>query len=1088
MKNRAFPYLMMAWACVSAWVGDASAFPSISQVVPAAQNTTMPDEDGEYPAYIVITEPETWVFDGAWYLSSNPQNPMMWAIPQGTVVAKGMDLIIFASGKNRTQLDRELHTNFTYPCDVPFCGLYQGGKELVSQFSLEGTCFPCNGYELIHRETPVRYVVPKEGMGHEWVNLDYPDTNWARGIFGIGYDAPESLCSDMILYTTMDKDRVVITPGAGTIALDTSGSPNVHDGFVIGKPTLEQGQVLEGFEFPRDPESFIRIPHHFELNPQPTGFTAAIWVNPLEEGVNEVLVAKGGESEKEPGWMFARDGKSTFFQLAFPFQVYRINFREVPGKVWTHLCVVLDPSTSSLLAYQDGGLVDSMQIEVATAQLNERDLIVGNYIPGGRVPFGGRLDEFAIWARPLPRAEVQLVYKTGAEGLSIQTNCTGSTVPLYDPLIMTDVEGEMKGVNSSILIRVPFSIQEPALVGKLLLGMHYDDGFVMYLNGTEILRRNALSVPIPPMNAAAASNRPDPAALVPELFDLTAAVPLLRTGTNLLAIHGLNSSSNADRFLIYPRLCLEERDPVDVCTRTTDGREFWIAFPENSEDDTTNPLELAVLISGPPSITGVVEVPRAGWSASYTIGLTGTAKVQLPKQFALLGEDSIEGKAVRVTASRDVAVYGLTHIDYSTDTFLGIPVELLGNEYIAIGYKNVWSEIPVLNGSQFAIAAPYHDTVIEIDPSTKTATRPSGDPFTIVLNRGETFQLRSVEDAPSDLTGTIIRSNRPIAVFGGHQCANIRGTQFFCDQIVEQLLPVTAWGTRYNTVPLRTRTKDTIRVVASRNGTPVMVNGAMVTMLNRGGIFEFVADQPTQVLSEYPIMVAQYSNSSDYDMVEDSDPFMVMAQPASTYLNNYRFYAPPTSGFDKNFINVVVPVGEAGVVTLDGTAINAIPGAVGNPFPVGGLEGWQVPLSGAGVGHILIGGKSAVGLTIYGFASYDFDSYGNSGGMRLRDNQPPIVACPEYVAVYGTLQDPKSGECLAIMPDLIAKSGIYENCTPARAVVVTQDPPPGVLLKEGVYEVKILAIDAIGLVGECVSKLEVLGCGSGMQVDAWHVY
>ena len=50
---------------------------------------------------------------------------------------------------------------------------------------------------------------------------------------------------------------------------------------------------------------------------------------------------------------------------------------------------------------------------------------------------------------------------------------------------------EMLGVNASLWTRIPFDVADPADVGSLWLAMHYNDGFVAYLNGQEIARRNA---------------------------------------------------------------------------------------------------------------------------------------------------------------------------------------------------------------------------------------------------------------------------------------------------------------------------------------------------------------------------------------------------------------------------------------------------------------------------------------------------------------------------------------------------------------------------------------------------------------------
>ncbi len=58
------------------------------------------------------------------------------------------------------------------------------------------------------------------------------------------------------------------------------------------------------------------------------------------------------------------------------------------------------------------------------------------------------------------------------------------------PWIGADIGPKMKGHSSSLLVRVPFVITN-AEVGRMAMRMYYDDGFVAWLNGTEIARRNA---------------------------------------------------------------------------------------------------------------------------------------------------------------------------------------------------------------------------------------------------------------------------------------------------------------------------------------------------------------------------------------------------------------------------------------------------------------------------------------------------------------------------------------------------------------------------------------------------------------------
>ncbi|MFV2067132.1 MAG: chitobiase/beta-hexosaminidase C-terminal domain-containing protein [Pirellulales bacterium] len=62
-------------------------------------------------------------------------------------------------------------------------------------------------------------------------------------------------------------------------------------------------------------------------------------------------------------------------------------------------------------------------------------------------------------------------------------------------LIRTDIGAEMAGRNASALVRAEFDVADPQRFDELILSVRYDDGFVAYLNGTEIARRNAPADP-----------------------------------------------------------------------------------------------------------------------------------------------------------------------------------------------------------------------------------------------------------------------------------------------------------------------------------------------------------------------------------------------------------------------------------------------------------------------------------------------------------------------------------------------------------------------------------------------------------------
>ena len=83
----------------------------------------------------------------------------------------------------------------------------------------------------------------------------------------------------------------------------------------------------------------------------------------------------------------------------------------------------------------------------------------------------------------------------------------------------------------------------------------FNDGFVAYLNGQLVAESNAPASP--GWNAVATADREVQESLEYEAFDLTPHLGLLQSGTNVLAIHGLNYTADDPDFLILPELIRE---------------------------------------------------------------------------------------------------------------------------------------------------------------------------------------------------------------------------------------------------------------------------------------------------------------------------------------------------------------------------------------------------------------------------------------------------------------------------------------------------------------------------------------------------
>jgi hypothetical protein len=123
----------------------------------------------------------------------------------------------------------------------------------------------------------------------------------------------------------------------------------------------------------------------------------------------------------------------------------------------------------------------------------------------------------------------------------------------YKQLITLDLEGQMYSKNATCYIRIPFMFSGSSDdFNFMALNIRRDDGFVAYLNGMEVARRNFNGTPS--WNSSAGSSNSDSAAIQLESVDISNSLNALRQGNNLLAIHGLNTSTTSSDFLISVEL------------------------------------------------------------------------------------------------------------------------------------------------------------------------------------------------------------------------------------------------------------------------------------------------------------------------------------------------------------------------------------------------------------------------------------------------------------------------------------------------------------------------------------------------------
>jgi hypothetical protein len=435
-------------------------------------------------------------------------------------------------------------------------------------------------------------------------------------------------------------------------------------------------------------------------------------------------------------------------------------------------------------------------------------------------------------------------------------------------------------------------------------------------------------------------------------------LPAVAIGLALLSLASCSDMISRLRGVVPPDAVLETR-----------GTEFYVAFQNVLMEYPADPYEISLIISGDHDTTGQVTVPGLALTKTFSLTARNVARVTLPRTVRVGSNDLVENLGIRVTASQPVVVYGLNHEHYASDSFLALPVPSCGTEYYIMSYQSFSS---VYRGSEFTIVCLTDAAAVTITPTVASGTHSPGVAYSVFMAPGQTYQLSDQTGVPTDMTGTHIVSDKPIAVFSGHRIVQVPVGIQTGGHLTEQLTPVAAWDTRYWLLPYLDRNGDTVRVLAAYDGTVVSFDGTAAVILDAGEFSDRVITAATVVSSDRPVLVAQFSHGSTYYNPSSvvGDPSMLLVPGARQFRMQYSF-GTPTADIPSNYLNLIVPASAIAGMTLDGSPVSS------SQFTAIDTSFWgaRLPVS---AGNHVVAGPQKFGLVLYGLG--DYDAYANPGG------------------------------------------------------------------------------------------------------------
>ena len=550
----------------------------------AANASSFADADGDFSDWIELHNlgAETVDLDG-WFLSDEASVLRKWRLPAVQLAADGY-LVVFASGKDRVVAGQELHTNFRLDAGGGYLALVRpDGVTIASQYHYPaqrvdmsyGQPAPYASTTLVAPNGPTQVLIPTDpSLGTNWTLPGFVSSGWTRGTNGVGYgldEMPQAPAAGRLLWLAADTG--VTTNGSGLVTAwaDAGGTHGNWVESVRGTPAGATATFPLGtrpvIRFNGNVDGLIlRDAANLRANPITiyvvasidAGEQGAIFIANYRDTSGFSLGVSDSTSQRvkwftaPPGDAFD-DGLSSFpAGNLTPERNYLLTATFDAATGTKGLRVLNETSTNSYSA--------TGTFHAASGYAGDTQLSIGN-LDFGRQFLDGDIAEILVYDSVSPTQRIAV------EGyLMNKYFAPQSAVP--SSLVGTDVGPSMPGVNPSAYTRTTFELTTPASFDHVTLGLQYDDGFVAYLDGQEIARRNAPgdAGTFLPFNATALSDRPRALAGVAERMDVTPWAASLAAGTHVLAIQGLNDSISSPEFLLRPELTAEVELPPTVTT------------------------------------------------------------------------------------------------------------------------------------------------------------------------------------------------------------------------------------------------------------------------------------------------------------------------------------------------------------------------------------------------------------------------------------------------------------------------------------------------------------------------------------------
>lgn len=419
----------------------------------ASNSRTLIDEDKEYSDWIEIyNSGQEGVPLKGWGLSDSENNLFEWTFPDIQISA-GARIIVFASGKNRSNPATELHTNFKLAAEGEYLALTGVDGIKRSEFYPSyppqypdvsyGESSVTSGDTPIKSKSPLQYYVPlqpEEEMDSHWTSSEFAErfpeqsAKFKDGLNGIGYETgtvqSSSPAVEAALLTSPEGYwRFNETEGYHFANSGTAGSSfnlTVEGEVSLGSEGV-RGEKFPGFEEDNLAAQFGPLEAHASsgvpLLNDLSAFTLAGWIRPHSTWANRA-------------GLFGQNDAIEFGILSWGTLHFwssgGVNINaEVNLEVgeWYHIAVTGDSEFACI--YVNGEPVNFSWTGVSNYGYSDYPFTIGarTFDPSSG-EFDGDIDEVLFYTKALSSSDVQSLYNA-----AVNERDVNSYVSSLNPLI-----------------------------------------------------------------------------------------------------------------------------------------------------------------------------------------------------------------------------------------------------------------------------------------------------------------------------------------------------------------------------------------------------------------------------------------------------------------------------------------------------------------------------------------------------------------------------------------------------------------------------------------------------------------------------